>query len=96
MESVRNREFKMKRSILTLIAAVALAFTMVGGVAASEAPGTPGEKNCHGQTIRYLAQAGKEADVQEARGLGQLADYAGVSVQDIQDIAAAYCASTGA
>jgi len=86
----------MKRRVVTLALGLVMALTMVGGASASDAPGIPGENNCHGQTVRYLAQLGKEAGVQEAHGLGGLAAYyqsLGVdySVQDLQDIAAAYC-----
>lgn len=75
-----------------------LAFAAAPAIAGGSQPGTPGAANCQGQTIAYLAQLGKNAGVQDARGLGQLSQYETangnpLSVQDIHDIAAQYCGS---
>ena len=86
----------MKRILMTALFAVALTLSAFSSASAAPtvAPGTPGEANCKGQTIAYLAQAAKNGllggDV--GPGLGNLADAAGVSVQDIQAIAVAFCA----
>ena len=58
--------------------------------AGHDAPGTPGAKNCHGQTMAYLNQAAKELGI---NGIGNLADTAGLTVQEVQDVVAAYCAA---
>jgi len=65
-----------------------------GVLAAShEEPGTPGAKNCVGQTNAYLAQIG--AGVIGAHpGLGGLVAATGFSVKEIQAIVQAYCAGS--
>jgi hypothetical protein len=57
----------------------------------------PGEPNCHGQFIAFLAQLGKTSGEQRARGLGQLAKFFSefgepTTVQDLQRLAREFCA----
>ena len=76
----------MKRlACLTLIAVFCF-----GALAYAEqtTPGTPGDANCEGQTIAYLAQAFGVVDV---HGIGGLAAAVGVSVKDIKAIVDGYC-----
>lgn len=86
------------RKLVALACAVGtLGFAASAGASASQ-PGTPGDPNCHGQTVNYLAQLGKTAGVQDARGLGQLSQYETeygnpLTVQDLQNIAYQYCGS---
>lgn len=58
-------------------------------------PGTPGEANCKGQTIAFLAQAGKNGLTDPAlgkiRGIGGLAKAAELSVQEIHAIVEEFC-----
>ena len=81
---------KLTRGALAAFAFVAL----TGFSGPHDEPGVPGTPNCEGQTMAYLAQAGKNADVQEARGIGQLAQYAGLSVKELREIVIAYCAGS--
>ena len=56
----------------------------------ADAPGTPGDPNCRGQTTAFLAQLSKEA--LDAPGLGNYAKYfANMSVQDIHAMAKKHC-----
>ena len=55
-------------------------------------PGVPGTANCAGQSAAFLAQEGKNVDIQDARGIGQLAAFVGLSVKDVQAAIDAYCA----
>ena len=54
------------------------------------APGTPGTKNCVGQTMAYLAQGN---DAVPGPGIGNVASQAGLTVQEVKAIVAAYCGS---
>ncbi|MCC6418905.1 MAG: hypothetical protein IT429_11775 [Gemmataceae bacterium] len=83
----------MKTRILTLVLGGAFAISAFSGVAlaASDnhaAPGTPGDKNCVGQTTAYLAQVGTTAGI---HGIGGIADASGLTVQEVKDIIRAYC-----
>lgn len=85
----------MKTRILTLVLGGAFAISAFSGVAlaASDnhtAPGTPGAKNCVGQTNAYLAQVGTAAGI---HGIGGIADANNLTVQQVKDIVEAYCAS---
>ncbi len=78
----------MKTRLLTL------ALSAFGGVAlaASDnhtAPGTPGDKNCVGQTMAYLAQGN---DAVPGPGIGNVARQAGLTVKEVKAIVEAYCA----
>lgn len=74
-------------------AAGAVALALFGGVAvaapATGGPGNPGEKNCFGQTMAYLAHGGEPG----AHGIGNAAAFAGLSVQDLKDAVRSYCAA---
>ncbi len=81
----------MKLRIATLALGMVMGLSMIGGASAGpqDTPGTPGEKNCQGQTVAFLAQVGKEAG---EPGLGNLADFAGLSVKELQELVRAFCA----
>ncbi|MDE3024173.1 MAG: hypothetical protein KGI93_01250 [Acidobacteriota bacterium] len=86
----------MRKLIALGCALGSLGFAAAPAVAGGSQPGTPGTANCQGQTVAYLAQLGKNAGVQDARGLGQLSQYEtangnALTVQDIQAIAAQFC-----
>jgi hypothetical protein len=60
--------------------------------------GTPGDPNCVGQSNAALAQLGKNAGVQDARGIGQLVHYETannnpLTVQELKAAVDAYCAA---
>ena len=84
----------MKRGLKALAVSVALAAVVpFSAFAASDnhsTPGTPGTKNCVGQTTAYLAQ-GNETGV---NGIGNVVDVVGggVSVQYIKAYIDEYCA----
>jgi hypothetical protein len=84
----------MKTKMAVLFGALVLGAVSVGSASADRVwqPGIPGTPNCEGQTTAYLAQAGKNLGVQDARGIGQLAAYVNLTVADIRAIVAAYCA----
>jgi hypothetical protein len=80
-----------------------LAATLCAAVAVTPALGkvkepVPGEPNCHGLFVAFvLAQLGKNAGEQRARGLGQLAKFFSefgepTTVQDLQRLAREFCA----
>jgi hypothetical protein len=75
-------------------AVIAGAITAMGIGTAGAAPGVPvpGQANCHGQDIAFYAHYGRDVDNNlRERGLGQLAQANNVTVQDIQQFAAADC-----
>jgi hypothetical protein len=91
----------VKKFILS--AAVGIVLTLpLGGIAAAAsdnhvAPGTPGDKNCAGQTYAYLAQLVKNSDPDGELGLqpgiGNLDGVdASLTPQEVKAIVAAYCA----
>jgi len=84
----------MRKAILGVALGGALALSSFGmAFAASDnqaTPGTPGDKNCVGQTTAWLAQLGSSADV---HGIGGLADAFGSSVKDLKAAIKAYCNS---
>jgi hypothetical protein len=57
------------------------------------APGTPGTKNCRGQSMAHLAQLGKGAGVEGANGVGNLARFLGMSPAELGRAVDVYCAS---
>lgn len=85
----------MKTRILSVAFTGAFALAALGGtaLAASEnhtEPGTPGDKNCAGQTYAYLAQ---QSGVQlDAPGIGNCAVEAGLSVKEVKELVDSYCA----
>ncbi len=57
-------------------------------------PGTPGDPKCEGQAMAYLAQAVKNLGVEGVQpGVGNLAKYAELSMQEIRTIVEEYCAT---
>lgn len=72
------------------VAVAALGISLVGFAAPAQAaqtdPGTPGDKNCVGQTTAYLAQL-----VPGTPGIGNLAKAADASVKEIKVIVKEYC-----
>ena len=83
----------MKKQTAALICAIGFALSAAPAMAGPHAsePGTPGEPNCVGQTTAYLAQASKEQFGEP--GLGNLADFAGLSVKDVRAVVQVFCAS---
>ena len=82
----------MRKAILGVALGGALALSSFGmAFAASDnhaTIGTPGDKNCVGQTTAFLAQLGSSADV---HGIGGIADASALSVKDLKAIIKAYC-----
>ncbi len=83
----------MKKRLLAGI--VVSAGMLVGSVGMAGAgssnhtePGTPGAKNCVGQSMAYLAQLDGEA-----HGIGNLAATEGLSVKEVRTIVQEYCNS---
>ena len=77
--------------------AALLGLVLVGSAAARPSdhltPGTPGTKNCRGQTAAYLAQAAKNGLVLEAfHGIGGIARGAELSVKEVQAVIEEFCA----
>lgn len=89
----------MRKFVISAAAAAVLALGSVTAVLAGSpnhtAPGTPGDDNCHGQTAAFLAQLAANAGVPGANGIGGVAQALGMSVQDVQALVDAYCASGG-
>jgi len=76
-----------------ILAAAAL-ITVTSGVAFAAdqlTPGTPGDTNCVGQTMAYIAQLGKNGPVDGNRGIGGYSDFTGLSVKQIRAIVEAHC-----
>lgn len=73
----------------SLMAGGLLAAAMAGPAsAAQDTAGTPGEKNCVGQTMAYIAQGGTAPGL---TGIGNVAAESGLSNQTIKALAAWYC-----
>jgi hypothetical protein len=85
----------MRRLILSSVLAGTLLASMAGTALAGSdnhsTPGTPGEANCVGQTMAFIAQSGPALGV-DAHGIGGIAHAADVSVKDLKAAAQAYCA----
>lgn len=62
------------------------------GATPPKAPGTPGSPNCHGKTISYFAQLGKQDGTQRERGIGQLARTSFITPKDVQTVSYEVCA----
>jgi hypothetical protein len=76
-----------------VVAGIVTAIGVASAAAAPpEVPGVPGQANCHGQTIAYFAQVGKQDQELRERGIGQLARFNGATVEEIKSEAAADCA----
>ena len=90
----------MNKKIRTAVAGAAIAIASIGGVAFTTggafaaspnqaAPGTPGDANCVGQTMAYLAQGNVSPGV---TGIGNVANLYSLSVKEVKAIVVAYCA----
>lgn len=55
-------------------------------------PGTPGDPNCRGQSMAFLAQLGKNQGVEGVRGIGGLARAIDLTVPEIRALVDAFCA----
>jgi hypothetical protein len=78
---------KLSSGIFAAVAVVAMT-----GFAGGEEPGIPGSKNCKGQTMAYLAQAGKYAELPNVHGIGGLIHYGEITMDDVRLFVAEYCA----
>src|SRR5262245_24061026 len=78
-----GKEPRMKRYVLTVVAALVIGLSMLGSASAGDhsVSGTPGESNCHGQTMAFLAQIGQSVDI---HGVGNVAKALGMSVKELQ------------
>ena len=86
----------MKLKLLGLVLGGTFAVASFGGVAFAASdnhvlPGTPGDKNCVGQTMAYLAQGNVVSA--PGPGIGNVASQAGLTVQQVKAIVEAYCAA---
>ena len=81
----------MKRSVLTLVAALVLGLSMLGSVSAAghTTEGTPGEPNCKGQEFAFLNEFGKTTG--EWNGLGGFSRVNGLSVKETHAFIDAFC-----
>jgi hypothetical protein len=89
----RERTPKMRRLILSGIIAGALFASIAGSAFAGSdnhlMPGTPGDANCEGQTIAYVAQGA--GGVVDGNGIGGVAKALGISVKDLKALVDSYC-----
>ena len=78
------------------VAAAAIALGLFAGGIAYAAPhtepGVPLTPGCKGQTVAFLAQAGKNEGVKEAQGIGGLGKFLGLSNREIMAVVDEYCA----
>ena len=86
----------MKLKLLGLVLGGTFAVASFGGVAFAASdnhvlPGTPGDKNCVGQTMAYVAQGNVSAF--PGPGIGNAARQAGLTVKEVNAIIEAYCAA---
>jgi hypothetical protein len=92
-----RKETQLRTRILTIAVVAGMAASMLfGGTAFAGSPnhaepGTPGEKNCKGQSMAYLAQLGPSAGV--APGIGNLPDATGLTMDEIKQAVEDYCAA---
>ena len=82
----------MKKQTAALICAIGFALSAAPAMAGphADAPGTPGDANCVGQSTAFLAQASKE--LLGEPGLGNLARASGFSVKEVHAVVQAFCA----
>ncbi len=79
----------MKKKLAILLgSAMLMAAPAATAFADVTEPGTPGDPNCHGQTIAYLAQVFGFADI---HGIGNLAKALGWDVKAVQELVDSYC-----
>jgi hypothetical protein len=86
-----SKTSRIKHLVLGTAAGMALvASTITSAQAAAPlGPGTPGTKNCRGQTEAYFAQFGKDAGV---HGIGGFANLSQLPPQTVEQLISAYCA----
>lgn len=80
----------MQLRYIPVAAAAAIALAVPGAFADSpkhSAPGVPGEANCVGQTMAYLAQR------EDPNGIGNLARIFNLSVDEVHAVVETFCAS---
>jgi hypothetical protein len=87
----------MRKMIGGTVAALALVAVAATSALANDhlTPGTPGTPRCRGQTVAYLAQAAKNGltgDALNAMGIGRIANWANLSVKEVQAVVDQYCA----
>jgi hypothetical protein len=81
----------MKHIVLGAAASLGLLASTITSVhAAPLTPGIPGTTTCPGQTMAYIAQFGKNANL---HGVAGFADLSGLSPQELQRLVNAYCAA---
>jgi hypothetical protein len=81
----------MRKGLVALFTAAALAVGAAPAGANHTAPGTPGTPNCEGETRAFVAQLSKEH--LDEPGLGNFAKVVGLSVKEVQAFVRAFCAS---
>ena len=87
------RRFKLV--VATIAISALMPFAAAGASDRHLEPGTPGDKNCKGQTNAFIAQlAGQFEDAPFNPGLGNIARFAGLSVKEVQALVDAFCAQT--
>lgn len=85
---------RIRHVLVAGTAAASLALLPTAASAAQTEPGTPGDRNCEGQTTAFLAQlAGPNGDLSflGAPGIGNLADLADLSVKEVKEIVRDFC-----
>lgn len=81
------------RAATAAAACIAILGTAGTAVAAPppKVPGTPGDANCHGKTTAFAAQLGKQDNILRERGIGQLAKFSDISVNDVKAFVDTVC-----
>lgn len=82
----------MRKLSIALLIAGALAIGAVPAAAKQDAPGTPGERNCQGQTTAFLAQVGKTIPLVGKGGIGNLARAAELTPKEVHEVVRTFCA----
>ena len=84
----------MKTNLLGIVGSTVLLLGLVGSARAADhsETGVPGEANCRGQTIAFLAQYAKSQMVSGFEGIGGIARAAGLSVGEVQAVVSEFCA----
>jgi hypothetical protein len=86
----------MKQKLI--IAAIVGALSLTGAdraLAGGDELGTPGDPNCHGQSLAVFAQASKNGLIDDAPGVGNVSKAFERSVQTTQGFIRAFCAGEG-
>jgi hypothetical protein len=87
-----ERTTAMKRILtLTSVTAVLLGALAAPALSSGAQPGTPGDTDCKGQTTAWVAHGfGGQVD---ARGIGNVADLFGLTVEQVHATVDAFCAT---